>query len=91
MSASDVAIVGFQGGDAWVKTQLERHALKAKQRALRNASPTPTVAFHRDEFNQHIKVREAPVSVDDPYLTTTNATEICVHSVSSMVTKTWAS
>ncbi|KAJ0410297.1 hypothetical protein P43SY_002629 [Pythium insidiosum] len=55
MDAGEVAIVGFQGGDAWVSAQLERHALKAKQRALRNASPTPTVAFHREEFNQHVK------------------------------------
>lgn len=46
----------FQGSDDWMRAQLQRHALKAKQRELRDADPTIIAPFNRAEFTTRVDV-----------------------------------
>lgn len=47
----------FQGSDEWMRAQLTRHALKARQRELRDADPTIIAPFNREEFTTRVDVR----------------------------------
>lgn len=57
-SGMATAIEVFQGSDEWVRAQLERNAVKAKQRELRDADPTIIAPFSRDEFTQRVHVSD---------------------------------
>ncbi|GAB9470750.1 Malonyl-coa decarboxylase [Globisporangium polare] len=54
-AAEATAVEVFEGCDEWVRAQLERDAVKAKQRELRDADPTIIAPFNRDEFTQCVR------------------------------------
>lgn len=57
-AAAATAVEVFEGCDEWVRAQLERDAVKAKQRELRDADPTIIAPFNRDEFTQCVRVSD---------------------------------